>query len=55
MMDALTLEGHRPLLWNLGYRMTGSAADADDVVQEAFARALEHSPQWAGDDAPIRP
>jgi len=55
MMDARTLEGHRPLLWNLGYRMTGSTADADDVVQEAFARALEHSPQWAGDDAPIRP
>ena len=23
-MDAHTLEGHRPLLWNLGYRMTGS-------------------------------
>jgi len=54
-MDAHTLERHRPLLWNLGYRMTGSAADADDVVQEAFVRALEHPPQWVADDAPIRP
>ena len=28
-------------LWGLCYRMTGVAADADDLVQEAFARAVE--------------
>jgi RNA polymerase sigma-70 factor (ECF subfamily) len=33
--------------------MTGSPSDADDVVQETFARALEHPP--ASLDAPVRP
>ncbi|HSJ97470.1 MAG TPA: sigma-70 family RNA polymerase sigma factor [Myxococcota bacterium] len=34
----------RSRLWGLAYRMTGSAADADDVVQEAFARLLAQPP-----------
>jgi RNA polymerase sigma-70 factor (ECF subfamily) len=33
--------------------MTGSPSDADDVVQETFARALEHPP--ASLDTPVRP
>ena len=37
-------EANRRYLWAICYRMTGSAADADDLVQEAFARALEHPP-----------
>jgi RNA polymerase sigma-70 factor (ECF subfamily) len=37
-------EAHRRDLFALAYRITGSASDADDVVQEAFARALERPP-----------
>src|SRR5205823_8025794 len=39
------VEEHRALLWAIAYRMTGVAADADDVVQETFARALVHPPE----------
>jgi RNA polymerase sigma-70 factor (ECF subfamily) len=42
-----TLEGifraHRKTVWGLSYRLTGCAADADDVVQDTFARAAERS------------
>jgi RNA polymerase sigma-70 factor (ECF subfamily) len=37
-------EENRAFLWGLAYRVTGSAADADDVVQDTFIRALEHPP-----------
>lgn len=46
------LEPHRRLLWALAYRMTGVAADADDIVQEAFARTLAKPPAT---DRPLRP
>jgi RNA polymerase sigma-70 factor (ECF subfamily) len=54
--SALTIEPDRPdgleelfrarerLLWGLCYRLTGCAADADDIVQETFARAVERLP-----------
>jgi RNA polymerase sigma factor (sigma-70 family) len=37
-------------LWGLCYRITGLAADADDVVQEAFARAVAAPAPLAGVD-----
>jgi RNA polymerase sigma-70 factor (ECF subfamily) len=40
-----TFEPHRRRLWGIAYRMLGSRADADDMVQEAWLRW-----QRAGDD-----
>jgi RNA polymerase sigma-70 factor (ECF subfamily) len=49
-------ESERRRLWGLAYRMTGSAADADDIVQETFTRALTHPPGGGErDDAAWRP
>jgi RNA polymerase sigma-70 factor, ECF subfamily len=44
---------HRSFLWALCYRLSGSAADADDLVQETFVRALQHPPARTGE--PWRP
>jgi RNA polymerase sigma-70 factor (TIGR02957 family) len=33
--------GHRPLLFSIAYQMTGSVSDAEDIVQEAFARLAQ--------------
>jgi RNA polymerase sigma-70 factor (ECF subfamily) len=50
---AETLENDRRLLWGLCYRMTGNAADIDDLVQETFVRALAHPPRHT--DESLRP
>ena len=34
----------RSLLWDLSYRITGVAADADEIVQETYVRALTRPP-----------
>lgn len=36
---------HERQLWAIAYRMTGSTSDADDVVQEVWARALARPPR----------
>jgi RNA polymerase sigma-70 factor (ECF subfamily) len=44
---------HRTFLWAVSYRLTGNAADADDIVQETFVRALTRPPLDL--DRPWRP
>jgi RNA polymerase sigma-70 factor (ECF subfamily) len=57
MMRAMALDEafrqNEEFLWALAYRMTGSAADADDVVQDTFARAVAKPP--ARMNEPLRP
>lgn len=38
MTQEETFEQHRPLLFSIAYRMLGSAADAEDVVQDTYIR-----------------
>ncbi len=56
-LAAATIEGifqeHRKFLWSVSYRLTGNAADADDIVQETFIRAMKSPP--AHTDEPWRP
>lgn len=40
-----TIERCRKRVWGLCYRMTGSRAEADDLSQEAIARAIERESQ----------
>ena len=46
-------EAHRGLLWRIAYRLTGSSADADDIVQETFVRAMDRGPR--DESRPWRP
>src|SRR5215468_2900166 len=51
--DAAAFEAHRPLLFSIAYRMLGSAAEAEDVLQDAWLRwqatdhdAIESDTAW---------
>lgn len=44
---------HARALWAYVYRVTGDAADADDLVQEAFLRLLRAGPETT-DEEPLR-
>jgi RNA polymerase sigma-70 factor (ECF subfamily) len=52
-ISAQAFDEHKRFLWGICYRMTGSAADAEDIVQDTFVRALEKPP--ADFEAPLRP
>ncbi len=54
-MSSLHVESvDRKKVWAACYRVTGCAADADEVLQEAFARALETKPVVSSDE-PLEP
>jgi RNA polymerase sigma-70 factor (ECF subfamily) len=43
VIDATTFEEHRRMLFGIGYRMLGSVADAEDVVQDTWLRCSQVS------------
>src|SRR2546423_13298146 len=42
VISAQLYEHNRRFIWGVCYRMTGNAADAEDIVQEVFIKALEN-------------
>lgn len=38
---------HGPILHRVAWRMTGDAAEAEDITQEALLRLWDHAPRWA--------
>ncbi len=44
----LLVDAHLPLVNRIGVRMTGDAAAAEDVAQEAMLRLWHHAGRWRG-------
>ena len=44
------IERNQRRIWAVCYRMTGRRAEADDLAQEAMARAIERAEQVTYDD-----
>jgi RNA polymerase sigma-70 factor (ECF subfamily) len=49
---ARLFEENRPKLLAIAYRLTSSAAEAEDVVQDAFMSSWRHRAQFAGEARP---
>jgi len=43
----IIVERHSAALYRVAYRMLGDAAEAEDVVQECFARLWTQAPNWS--------
>ncbi len=43
-------ERYKNSLWNLTYRITGNAADSEDIIQETFLRFLKKPPEGNEDE-----
>lgn len=46
---------HKNAVYRFAWRMTGSAASADDIVQECFLSLLKHPDRFDAGRAPMRP
>jgi RNA polymerase sigma-70 factor (ECF subfamily) len=42
----LLVDRHSPSAWRLAWRLTGDAGEAEDLVQEGFARLWRQAPRW---------
>lgn len=42
----LLVDRHSPSAWRLAWRLCGDAAEAEDLVQEGFARLWRQAPRW---------
>lgn len=42
----LLVDRHGQSAWRLAWRMTGDASEAEDLVQEGFARLWRQAPRW---------
>ncbi|WP_328925638.1 RNA polymerase sigma-70 factor [Streptomyces sp. NBC_00190] len=47
MIEIAVFEQHRPMLFGIAYRMLGSVADAEDLVQDTWLRCSQASAQVA--------